>query len=367
MKPTSQPSIDPGSPTPVAALPPPRFDHLRRMTTGLGVWEHARYTTPRTSHGYCTDDNARALIVISRQPDPSPDLLELGRTYLAFLQEAALPGGGFHNRRRADGRWTDSIGSDDSQGRAIWGLGSVARSMPVASMRTAAVELFERQSGFLSPSPRANAFAVLGAVEVLVAAPGHLPAGRALAHWVAHLRGLADPAWPWPETRLAYDNARIPEALMAAGHALGDDDLVQTGIRLLEWLVSIETRNGHFSFTPVGGWAPGERRPGFDQQPVEAAAMADACYRAWSLTGDDRWRDRLSLAARWLVGANDRAAVLYDSRTGGGRDGLTPTGPNLNQGAESTLAALSTLQRARLSTEDPVGVTEIRGPVLTRA
>ncbi len=337
------------------------------MTSRLGIWEHARYTTPRTSHGFCTDDNARALIVICRQPDPSPDLLEMGRTYMAFVEEAALSGGGFHNRRSADGSWTDRIGSDDSQGRAIWSLGSAIGSAPEAEMRDAALELFERQLGFASPSPRANAFAVLGAAEVLVAGLGSLEAGEALSRWVSHLRRLDDPAWPWPETRLAYDNARIPEALMAAGEALGDDGLVETGIRLLDWLISVETRHGHFSFTPVGGWAAGERRPGFDQQPVEAAAMADACHRAWSITGDDRWSDRVSGAARWLVGANDRAAVLYDSRTGGCRDGLTATGTNLNQGAESTLAALSTLQRAHESAEEAAESPEIPGPVLARA
>ena len=154
---------------------------------------------------------------------------------------------------------------------------------------------------------------------------------------------------------------------MAAGEALGDGDLVEVGIRLLDWLVSIETLNGRFSFTPVGGWAPGERRPGFDQQPVEVAAMADACWRAWSLTGDGRWRDRVLDAARWLVGVNDRSAVLYDSRTGGCRDGLTPTGSNLNQGAESTLAALSTLQRAVQSAGEATESQEIPGPVLARA
>jgi len=366
MKPTSGAPVDVVSHSPIDALPHPRFDHLRRMTSRLGIWEHARYTTPRTGHGLCTDDNARALIVVCRQPDPSPDLLELGRTYLAFLEEAALPAGGFHNRMSADGSWTDRIGSDDSQGRAIWSLGSAVGSAPQAATRDAALELFERQLPFASPSPRANAFAVLGAAEVLVAGQETLEAGAALSRWVSHLRWLDDPVWPWPETRLAYDNARIPEALMAAGHALGDADLVETGIRLLDWLVSVETLNGHFSFTPVGGWAPGERRPGFDQQPVEAAAMADACFRAWSLTGDVRWKDRVSGAARWLVGSNDRAAVLYDFRTGGCRDGLTPAGTNLNQGAESTLAALSTLQRAYESSEEAAESPEIPGSVLAQ-
>jgi hypothetical protein len=346
MKPGSTLLVEMGNRLSMDRSPAPRFDHLRRMTGQSGLWEHARYTTPRTEHGYCTDDNARALIVISRQPDPSSDLLELARTYLQFLEDAALAPGGFHNRRRADGSWADTIGSDDSQGRSIWSLGSVARLGHEAWMRRTAFELFEEQQRFVSESPRANAFAVLGAVEVLVVAPGHLPARRALARWAGHLRVLDDPVWPWPEPRLAYDNARIPEALMAAGSTLGDRGLVESGLRLLEWLVATETNEDHFSFTPGGGWALGERRPGFDQQPVEAAAMADACSRAWLLTGDGRWRDRVLRAARWFVGANDTETVLYDSRTGGCSDGLTPSGANQNQGAESTLAALSTLQQA---------------------
>jgi hypothetical protein len=132
---------------------------------------------------------------------------------------------------------------------------------------------------------------------------------------------------------------------MAAGQALGDGPLVDQGARLLAWLVDTETREGHFSFAPAGGWAPGEPRPGFDQQPVEAAAMADACGLAWSLTGDDRWKDHLDRAGRWFLGSNDREVTLYDVDTGGCYDGLTPSGPNLNQGAESTLAALSALQQ----------------------
>ena len=133
---------------------------------------------------------------------------------------------------------------------------------------------------------------------------------------------------------------------MAAGALLATDGLVDAGLRLLEWLVERETLDGHFSFTPVGGWAPGEPRPGFDQQPVEAAAMADACFRAWSLTSDSRWKDRVVRAARWFVGANDAGLVLYDSQTGGCGDGLSRDHINLNRGAESTLAALAVLQVA---------------------
>ena len=317
------------------------------MTDHHGLWEHARYTTPRTEHGYCTDDNARALIVISRSPDPTPDLIELAGVYLAFLQQAQLPEGGFRNRRSSDGSWSDARGSDDSQGRALWALGSVARHGPSPWMREVGLDMFDRQRHFQSSSPRANAFAVLGAAEVLTAVPDHRSARHVLERCVGHLHVLDDARWPWPEERLAYDNARIPEALLAAGALLPEAGLVEDGLRLLEWLVATETRDGHFSFTPVGGWASGEHRPGFDQQPVEAAAMADACRRAWALTGDGRWRDRIERTARWFAGANDAGIVLYDPRTGGCGDGLGPHYTNLNHGAESTLAALAVLQTAQ--------------------
>lgn len=329
-----------------AELPPPVFVHLRAMTTPLGVWEHARFATPRIENGFCTDDNARALIVISRQPDPSPDLIVLARIYLGFLEAAALPHGGFHNRRSADGSWKDVAGSDDSQGRALWALGSVVRCPPEPWMSGAALELFELQQ-FASPSPRANALAALGAAEVLAADPANRRARQAIVRHVEHLR-VRDDRWPWPEERLSYDNARIPEGLLAAGNVLGDDRLVQSGLRLLDWLVGVEMGDRAFSFTPVGGWAGGEPRPGFDQQPVEAGAMADACGLAWRLTGEARWRELVELSARWFLGANDGGIPMYDDETGGCYDGLMPSGANLNQGAESTLSALMALQDARV-------------------
>ena len=328
------------------SLPAPHFTHLRRMTDLTGLWEHARYTTPRVEHGYCTDDNARALVVVCRQPDPGSELIDLTRIYLKFLQDAALPGGGFHNRRNADGSWADGVGSDDSQGRAIWGLGVAARLAPEDWIRSASFELFERQTRFDPPSLRASSFALFGAAEVLAVAPGHAPTRQAIERWSGQIRVGDDPSWPWPERRLAYDNARIPEAIQTAGVALEDDRLVDSGIRLLEWLVATQTRGGHFSYAPSGGWGSGEPRPGFDQQPVETAAMADACSRAFFLTGDDLWRHRVVSAARWLLGDNDGGTVLYDVDSGGCCDGLTPTGVNLNQGAESTLSALIALQQA---------------------
>jgi hypothetical protein len=205
------------------------------------------------------------------------------------------------------------------------------------------LDLFRSQP-FASPSPRANAFAVLGAVDAHLAEPSDPLVVDVLRKWVGHIQIGEDPNWPWPETRLAYDNARIPQALIAAGGALGSDQLIHDGLHLLEWLAAKETRSGRFSFTPVGGWQSGEARPGFDQQPVEAAAFADACSTAWVVTGDAMWRDHVLRAARWFLGDNDAESAMYDPETGGGYDGLTPRGPNLNQGAESTIAALTTLQ-----------------------
>ena len=327
-------------------LPPPRYDHLEALTAPLGVWEHAELTTPRVAHGFCTDDNARALIVACGGVGgvPVPDALTA--TYLRFLLDARTATGTFHNRRSHDGTWLDDVGSDDSQGRAWWALGTVARHGPRAWMREAGVAAFDACGAFASVHLRANAFTVLGATELLATHPDHAGARELLRRCIEPLAEAAVGRVPWIEARLTYDNARLPEALLAAGSTLHDGRLVRMGLRLLTWLVAVETRADHFSFVPHVGWAPGEARPGFDQQPVEAAAMADACHRAFGITGDPAWRLRAIRAAQWLVGHNDTGEVLYDAETGGTRDGLMRDSATENQGAESTLAGLAALQVA---------------------
>ena len=125
--------------------------------------------------------------------------------------------------------------------------------------------------------------------------------------------------------RLRYANAAIPEALIAAGSLLGDNGVLADGLRLLEWLFDIETTNGSLSVTPAGGWAPPTLRPAFDQQPIEVAALADACVRAFEVTGDPRWAAALDLAVGWFLGNNDCRLPIYDAATGGGFDALTVT------------------------------------------
>lgn len=337
--------------------PVPCFDHLAHLTTALGVWEHAELLTPRVAHGYCTDDNARALIVVSREQTDRPLLDELAAVYLRFVLDARRPDGSFRNRRRHDGTWWDEPGSDDSQGRAWWALGVAAARGRTPAGRADALAAFATCTPLASDHLRPQAFAVLGAAEVLDVEPGHADARAMLRHGADRLATAAGARIPWFEDRLTYDNARLPEALLAAGSALGDRKLVRTGLRLLEWLVDVQTRGDRFSFVPHGGWRPGDPGPGFDQQPLEAAAMVDACHRAWLLTGQDVWRARALRAAWWFLGDNDTGVALHDADTGSTGDGLMAEGVNQNRGAESTLAGLSALQVATVLEHDRPFVT----------
>jgi hypothetical protein len=161
---------------------------------------------------------------------------------------------------------------------------------------------------------------------------------------------------------LSYANAALPEALIAAGQALERPDVTEDGLTLLRWLLDRETPDGHLSPTPVDGAGPGDGSPRFDQQPIEVAALADACARAHTITGDDAWRRGVDLAIAWFAGDNDCGAVMWDPVTSGGYDGLTATGPNLNQGAESTLALISTLQHAPRAGDGEPPVASFSGP-----
>ncbi|EFC81006.1 hypothetical protein [Parafrankia sp. EUN1f] len=325
------------------------FDHLFRLTDGIGLFEHALGSVPRREHGYCVDDVARGLVVLTREPSPGVDLVRLLERYLAFVLAAQAVDGAVHNRRDSDGRWQDDPGLGDCWGRALWGLGTAAAAAPTRRLRAAARAGFLASAGRRSPWPRAMTFAALGAGEVLLAHPDDEPA-RALLTAAIEVIGPvgANPGWPWPEPTLRYANGAVPEALILAGMCLPDKVVLADGLRLLTWLLQAETRDGNLSPTPVGGRRPGEDPgPGFDQQPIEAAAIADACARAHAATGRKRWLAGLGRAHGWFLGDNDSSMPLLDPDTGGCYDGLEPGGRNLNQGAESTLALLSTAQHAR--------------------
>ena len=326
----------------------PNFDHLLRMTDDRGTFEHAELREPRRAHGYCTDDMARVLVVASREPDPAPAVRHLVEISLQFLGDAQGRDGGYRNRMNTSGRWEDHPSVEDCWGRSIWGLGTAAAHSDTGWVRQSATAQLERAAGQRSRWPRAMAFAALGAAELLTARPGHRAARDLL---IAAVDALGSPrddrTWPWPEERLTYANAVLPEAMIAAGTVLGERSVLRRGLELLGWLLDHETLDGHLSPTPVGGAGPGDARPAFDQQPIEVAALADACARAAVADEDPRWIGGIAAAAAWFLGDNDSHAVMGDPATGGGFDGLEPNGANLNQGTESTLALLSTLQHLR--------------------
>lgn len=330
-----------------------RFTHVWAMSDSVGMFEHADHGNARREHGYCTDDMARLLIVAIREPGVDVRLRDLRRATLRFLVAAQNPSGRVRNRRTVGGRWLDRHGVEDCWGRSVWAFGTAARYASEGWLRGRSLACFNRSAAQRSPHRRAMAFAALGAADVVARHPGHRRALDLLSDAVDTIGPLAgDPLWPWPEPRLTYANAAIAEALIAAGEALGRPDVVDDGLLLLGWLLDRETVDGHLSPTPVGGASNGDPRRRFDQQPLEAAAMADACARALTLTGDDGWRRGRELAVAWFCGANDGGAVMWDARTGGGYDGLTAEGANLNQGAESTLALISALQHI-----DATGIT----------
>jgi hypothetical protein len=328
--------------------PWPVFDHLERLTDAQGLFEHALYDVPRPEHGYCVDDVARALVVVCRQPVPDTELQRLCQLYLDFTLSAVRDDGMCHNRMDADGQWTDEPALGDWWGRALWGLGVAAVHAPTAAMRSDALRGFHTAAARRSPHLRATVFAALGAGEVALAHPDD-HAARELLREVVRRVGppRADVAWPWPEPRLSYGNGAVVEALLLAGVALGDPVVAAHALVLLDFLLRTETFDGHLSVTPVGGRGPTDSPFVFDQQPIEVAALADACARAFTVTGDREWLDAVRSAWAWFLGDNDSATRMFDPATGGGFDGLEPDGANLNQGAESTLALLSTAQQAQ--------------------
>lgn len=335
---------------PVPVLP---LSHLLYLSDARGVFEHAQEAEPRAEHGYCLDDVARALSFVIREAawatEPTPQLTGLIDTYLSFLERAITEGGGAHNRRNAQGQWTDAAGGGDWWGRAVGALGATAHLAKDPKTVARAARVFVRAAAWETQDLRAQLFAAVGASDALAADFAELagPSTRLIRRARAMVPPTVDESWPWPERRLRYANGVVPEALIAGGRALHDGRMLDRGLTLLRFLLDTYTETGHLSLTGSAGWQPGEPRPQFDQQPIEAATFAEACGRAWELTGDETWRQGVGSAWRWFLGDNDSATPMVDLATGAGFDGLTSTSHNTNRGAESTLAALTTHQLAR--------------------
>ena len=339
--------------------PAPVFDHLVRLTTPMGLYEHALGSEPRVEHAYCVDDVARGLVVTTREPEASPSMQRLAQGYLSFVMSALQPDGLLRNRRDLDGTWVGRPSADDHWGRGVWALGTAAAHSPDPVVRSQARAGARIALRARSRWPRAMAYAALGAGQLLRGLPHDRAARRFLddARRVLPRPGT-DPAWPWPEIRLTYANPVLPEALIVVGRDLDDARTLDEGLSLLAWLVDAQQRDGHLSVVPSTGWSrqdilsdhragPGGDRPRHAQQPIEVAALAEACRTAYDTTGEQRWIDVLEQCRDWFAGSNDGGVPMCDPATGGGFDGLEAHGASVNQGAESTLAWLATIQLAR--------------------
>ena len=322
------------------------FRHIKRLTDDRGILEHAKGPHPRFHMGYCTDDNARLLIVCVRDTESTEETNELARIAARFVFDSQRSDGLVHNRMSFDRIWIDTPGTDDCWGRSLWALGEAVLRSADTELQNRCFESFLIGAGARSESLRSMCFAAIGAACILEEDARNTEAryllhdARAMFAFNPDGRGR----WRWPEPRLAYANAVIPEAMIACGVALGDDALVYRGTHLLDWLVNIETLGDHLSVTPAGGRGPDDVSPMFDQQPIEVAALADAAIRAGEATGQESWDDVVHMAGNWFLGNNDAGMPMIDLESGGGYDGLHADRVNINQGAESTLAMISTMQ-----------------------
>jgi glycosyltransferase involved in cell wall biosynthesis len=336
-------------------LPELKLDHLFRMSDSTGVFQHASFTVPNFAEGYCTDDNARALVLalmLQRLGKGSPRLHAHATTFAAFLNHAFDPKRGrFRNFMSFDRRWLEEVGSEDCQGHALWALGLCVAQSGQGSFQLLAAQLFEQALPAAAEftSPRAWAFALIGIDEYLRRLSGDRRVTQFRENLVSKLvQRHADAAtngWEWFEETVSYANAKLPHALILSGRCMGDAPVLELGLKTLRWLVRVQTSPAG-SFRPIGsnGFYVRDQPPAlFDQQPIEAQATVSACIEAYHATNDAVWLAEARRAFEWFLGRNDLGLALYDATTGGCRDGLHVDRLSQNQGAESTLAFLLTL------------------------
>ncbi len=341
-------------------LPEIDLAHVRLMTDDTGMLQHATYDIPRYSDGYCIDDNARALLLMTHIEEAGTEAREVVRAlatrYLAFVNHGFdETTGRFQNFLTYARSWHEGPGSDDSHGRALWSVGAVVGRSADPGRRGVAARLFHGALPATKTltSPRAWAYSLLGIDEYLRAFEGDSNVEAVRAELAAELmecfRRSASAAWPWFEDRLTYCNARIPQALLVSAARMGDAEMAEVAERSLAWLVN-EHVAADGTFAPVGSngfYVRGEARASFDQQPVEACAVVSACLDAHRVTGRAEWLEHARRAFQWFLGQNAQQAQVYDARTGGCRDGVHADRMNENQGAESTLSFLIALAEMR--------------------
>src|SRR6185503_9809603 len=346
-----------------AGLPDTTLKHVRAMTDDTGMLQHAIFSIPRYDDGYCLDDNARALLLMSLLEEAGSDdpavVLALGSRYLAFVSHAFdRATGRFRNFLSYARHWLEPCGSEDSHGRALWALGAIVGRAGDPGRQSLAGDLFHAASPAVTTftSPRAWAYALLGFDEYLRAFQGDSTAAARRDELADRLLGLFErtsrPDWPWFEESVTYCNSRLSQALIVSGDRMDRSDMLDAGMRSLDWLISVQSSpDGQFAAIGSSGfYERGASPASFDQQPVEASAMVSACLDAYRVHHDRRWMMQARWAFNWYLGENHLQHWLFDPATGGCRDGLHLDRANQNQGAEATLSFLLALHELRTMT-----------------
>jgi hypothetical protein len=348
-RPAGQPEID--------------LRHLRAMTDDTGLLQHAIFTIPRYDDGYCLDDNARALLLVTVLEDAGCDdpggVRALASRYLAFVHHAFdRTSGRFRNFLSYSRHWLEPCGSQDSHGRALWALGAVVGRSGDPGRQRLAGDLFHAAMPAVTTftSPRAWAYALLGIDEYLRAFQGDTTIEARRVELAERLLGLFQRTsrhdWPWFEDSVTYCNGRLSQALIVSGERMHRPEMIDAGLRSLDWLLSVQS-SPEKQFAAIGSngfYERGLLPASFDQQPVEACATVAACLEACRVSGNGRWDARARWAFNWFLGDNHLHQWLFDPSTGGCRDGLHADRPNQNQGAEATLSFLLALHEIRAAT-----------------
>ena len=350
---------DKKAPVPYRPAPPAmQIGHFLSMCDDTGLFQHAVHSVPDRSHGYCVDDNARALLLACALNNPGERPLPefLTARFAAFVQHAWNPDTKrFRNFMGFSRTWLEDVGSEDSHGRTLWALGECARNDSSPSRRRWAASLFSEAlpAAEAFRSPRAWGFTLLGLDAYCAAIPNDVRARNSRTVFADRLMtilaSVETPDWVWFEAGLAYDNARLPQALMLTGLATHTSAYVDAGLRSLHWLMTQQTTSAGL-FRPVGTAGFGEQRQrprAFDQQPVEAAATIAACLTAWRADGEAEWKATARQVFEWFFGSNDLSVALVDPETGSCRDGLHPDRANENCGGESVLSYLLSVAEIR--------------------
>jgi len=340
-----------GEPVSSTELPEPSLDHLKRLTDDTGLFQHANFTIPDRKNGYCTDDNARALITMTRYYSQYSEAatLRLFDTYLSFVIHAQEEDGSIKNFMNFDRTWRSGEPSSDALGRVLWALGTIVAKPPSSAYLSITKDCFDRSAKHVVKLyPRGTAYAILGMTDYLRQFPGASDIKRLLEIAAEKLVTLYEkhnhPDWQWFENKLTYDNAVLPHALFVAGQVFDDKKYLEIAEKTCEFLLANTFNSDHFSFIGCNGWYKhGGTKAQFDQQPIEAASTVMMLNAAYNTTKHSRYLTLQRKAFDWFLGDNDLHIPLYDFRTKGCNDGLGAGGANINQGAESILSFLLSL------------------------